>query len=142
MCTVERSPDTSTRRVVYVATVVRVLHQLLCPLHVQQVQALEPAPNYERRNAFCEWLLQGDATSQAFLCYVDGCSMLHTELYNISSISNQHTWAAENRVIRSRNHFQKQFPVSVLTGIVHALPPRISGASSLQLLSEEFPNVF
>jgi hypothetical protein len=31
------------------------------------VQVLQPPLDYERRNDFCEWLLQRDAVSQTFL---------------------------------------------------------------------------
>jgi hypothetical protein len=64
---VERFPGTSIRRLarrhqISQRTVVRVLHdQLLYPFYVQYVQALQPPLDYERRRAFCVWLLQQDA---------------------------------------------------------------------------------
>jgi hypothetical protein len=34
--------------------------------HIENVQAMQPTPDYERRKAFREWLLQRDATSPSF----------------------------------------------------------------------------
>jgi hypothetical protein len=43
--------------------VVRVLHALLFyPFHVQHFEILQPPLDYEHRKAFCERLLQRDAT--------------------------------------------------------------------------------
>jgi hypothetical protein len=69
LCTVERSPEAVARHHHNSQqTVARVLHdQLLYQFQALHVQALQPPLGYERRKAFCEWLLQRDAASPTFL---------------------------------------------------------------------------
>jgi hypothetical protein len=69
-----------------------VLHdQLLRPFHVQYDQLLQPGPGYEPRRAFCEWRLQRDASSLAFLCRVLINEAGFTRNW-ILNTRNQHTW--------------------------------------------------
>jgi hypothetical protein len=133
---VEQSPGTSTRRLAcrhYISqwTVVRVLQRQIYPFHVQQVQSLQPPLDYERRRAFCEWLLQRDAASPTFLSWVllmdDACFTRNW----ILDTRNQHTWADENK-----NSFQETLAINVRTVVIgylllgpYELPPRLSRAS-------------
>jgi hypothetical protein len=57
--------------------------------------------------------------------------------------------AAENPYSFPETRYQQQFSIDVWTGIsghvrlgLYALPPRLSGASFLQFLSEQLPQVF
>jgi hypothetical protein len=100
------------RHQIFQQTMVRALHdQLLYPFHVQHVQALQPPVDYERRRAFCEWLLQQDAA-----CFTQN---------GILNTCNQHTWADENpHSLQETNphslqetQFQHQFAINVWAGI-------------------------
>jgi hypothetical protein len=109
---VERSPGTSTRRLarchqISQRTVVRVLHdQLLCPFHVQHIQAQQPPLDYERREAFCEWLLQRDAASPPFLSRLLLMDEACFTWNGILNTRNQHTQADENPHSFQETRFQ------------------------------------
>jgi hypothetical protein len=88
------------RHQIFQRTVVRVLHdQLLYPFHVQHVQALQTPLDYERRRAFCEWLLQQDAAYPTFLSLVlvmfEACFTRN----GIWNTRNQRTRAHENSLL-------------------------------------------
>jgi hypothetical protein len=122
--------------------------QLLYPFHVQYVQALQPPLDYERRRAFREWLLQQDAAYPKFLSRVLVIDKACFTRNGILNTRNQHTWADENRHSFQETRFQKQFAINVWAGIIgdfllgpYELPPRLSGASYLQFISEQLPQL-
>jgi hypothetical protein len=69
---------------------------LFLPFYLQHVQVLQLSLNYERRNAFCKWLLQRNATTPTF----PGRALLedrsHFTRNGILKTRNQHTQADEN----------------------------------------------
>jgi hypothetical protein len=88
-------------------TVVRVLHdQLLYPFHGQHVEALQPPLDYERRRAFCEWLLWQDAAYPTFLNRVLLMDEACFTRNGILNTRNQHTWADENPHSFQETRFQ------------------------------------
>jgi hypothetical protein len=98
--------------------------------------------DYERRKAFCEWLLRWDtaAPTSTFLSRVllmdEACFARNVILNN----SNQHTWADENWQAFKKQKF-------AITGDLflgsYEPPPRLwgGGASDLQFMSKNFPQL-
>lgn len=151
---VERDPNISTRIIsnelgnISQPSVVRVLQeQQLKPYHFTRVQELLPT-DYGPREVFCQWFLhqlQNDRRFSKRVLFTDEASFTRRGIVNFH---NYHSWAEENpHALRIANS-QHQFSINIWAGIVGneiigpvVLPNRLNGASYLNFLVHELPDI-
>jgi hypothetical protein len=79
------------------------------PFHVQRVEALQPSMDCERREAFCEWLLQRDES----LTFLTRVLLMDEACFTRNETGNQQTWPDENPHSFQETRFQQKFAINV-----------------------------
>ncbi|KFM65972.1 hypothetical protein X975_19681, partial [Stegodyphus mimosarum] len=145
---VEEAPEVSTRALAREMTSSKsTVHRLvrserLHPFRYTTVEGLKP-DDFQKRVAFCEWLLQQQNTYNGFIAHTlctDGSCFTRDGIFNHHSC---HMWSQVNpHAIRPQKH-QEHWSLNVWAGILrdrllgsYMLPERLSGQSHLVFLNE------
>ncbi|GBL73684.1 hypothetical protein AVEN_230680-1 [Araneus ventricosus] len=145
---VEETPEVSTRALAREMTSSKsTVHRLLLferlhPFRYTTVQGLKP-DDFQKRVAFCEWLLQQQNTDNGFIAHIlwtDESCFTRDGVFNHH---NSHMWSQVNpHAIRPQKH-QERWSLNVWAGILgdrllgpYLLPERLSGQSYLVFLNE------
>lgn len=150
---IEETPSTSTRVIsrdlqVSHMTVWRVLReQLLCPYHIQRVQALLPT-DFEPRIRFCQWFLDTCIENPEFTSVVLFTDEAKFSREAITNFHNNHIWTDANpHAITERRH-QQTFSLNVWVGIIGDrllgpvfLPNILNGDNYLNFLRDDLPEL-